>query len=73
MRKRHDIRGETPITTSSLDFSAFSGARKTRDPSAFYGIQAVIWTAYAAMLTIPWIGTYTVASMIPNKILITSS
>lgn len=39
----------------------------------FWRIQAGVWLAYATMLTIPWIGRYTIASMIPNKLLIAAT
>jgi hypothetical protein len=35
--------------------------------------QAIVWTMYGVALMIPWIGTYTIASMIPNKIVIAGS
>src|SRR5215207_2209831 len=36
----------------------------------FWGIQLGVWATYGTTLMLPWIGVYTVASMLPNKIAI---
>ena len=38
--------------------------------SRFWKAQAVVWAAYGVAVTIPWIGRYTIASMVPNKLVI---
>lgn len=36
----------------------------------FWLAQAMVWSAYGVALLLPWLGTYTVASMLPNKLVI---
>jgi hypothetical protein len=53
-----------PIPLASPGRTPFPGSL------GFWRVQAAVWTAYGIVLTIPWIGTYTIASMAPNKLLI---
>jgi hypothetical protein len=39
----------------------------------FWAINSAVWAAYAGALMIPWIGTYPVLDMMPNKIAIAAS
>ena len=55
------------IAPLSMPFAPGTGPLAT---SGFWKAQAIVWAAYGVALTIPWIGTYTVASMVPNKLVI---
>ena len=37
---------------------------------AFWSINALVWSAYAASLMVPWIGRYPIPDMLPNKVTI---
>ena len=37
---------------------------------AFWAINALVWSAYAASLMLPWIGRYPIPDMLPNKVTI---
>jgi hypothetical protein len=39
-----------------------------RQERLFWIFQLLFWPGYGVVLMLPWIGTYTIASMIPNKI-----
>ncbi len=41
--------------------------------SPFWTFQLVIWHAYGLVLMLPWLGTYPVGSMLPNKLVIAGS
>ena len=45
----------------------------TRRDAWFWALQAAAWSGYGAMLMAPWIGTYSVALMLPSKIAIAAS
>jgi len=37
---------------------------------AFWSLNALVWSAYAASLMVPWIGRYPIPDMLPNKLTI---
>jgi len=39
----------------------------------FWTLQFVVWPAYGAALMLPWLGTYAIASMVPNKLVVAGS
>ena len=39
----------------------------------FWTVQLVVWPGYGLALMLPWLGTYTVASMLPNKLVVAGS
>lgn len=44
--------------------------RRRRPLTQFWFLQTLGWLGYATALTLPWIGRYTLASIIPNKLFI---
>jgi hypothetical protein len=73
-----DARGESnpPMTTAILDVpraaptAAHNGSPKGVQLSRFWVMQLACWSVYAAALMVPWLGRYSVFSMIPNKLVI---
>lgn len=49
------------------------GEASPRRSRKFWLLQLVVWPAYGAALMLPWIGTYTIASMVPNKLVVAAS
>jgi|GEM_PF-2210389 len=39
----------------------------------FWALQAMVWPAYGIALMMPWIGTYPIGTMLPNKVVIGST
>ena len=39
----------------------------------FLGVQSVVWAAYGLALMLPWLGEYSVAVMLPNKLVIAAT
>jgi hypothetical protein len=59
-----------PATPAFHDFPEPRGAEPGPRDSAFALLQATFWPLYATALMLPWIGTYTIASMLPNKFVV---
>jgi hypothetical protein len=60
----------TPASPTFSDFPPSPAAGSGRRDPAFALLQATFWPLYAMALMLPWIGTYTLASMLPNKLLV---
>jgi hypothetical protein len=39
----------------------------------FWATQSSLWIGYGVALMLPWVGTYTIASMVPNKVVVAGS
>lgn len=53
----------------SLSFGTYSLAQ-IAGGARFWRAQAMVWATYAFALMVPWLGTYTVSSMLPRKVII---
>ena len=61
----------TPITIPFPGMPTASSRPSRRGSSPlFWTFQLVVWPAYGVALMLPWLGTYTIASMMPNKLVV---